>query len=170
MMSTIHPLAENPGQRDANAPDKTAVEQKGHQCFTPGTKGKIGGIGVCAERHKQRPGPNEMTGQSPHRVCGVVNHGEQLGNRRQGNTKAQAKDNGEGNQLPVRTAHLLRAFPSAQLLTDENAHCVPHSQIRNVEHIANGAGNVGRRHHIQTSQRIALIQNCHSAGPERLVD
>ena len=106
----------------------------------------------------------------PDLVGGVVDSGEQPGDRRHHRAEHQSGGYGNHHQLPAFVADRLGRAARAQHLAHENAHGVAHGQERHTAQIEQGAGDVHGGHHSQTAGGIALVHNRHAAGPEELVE
>ena len=80
-----------------------------------------------------------------------------------------AGDDGDGNELPVAVPHLRFGVTRSQHLAHEDAYGVAHGHEHHAGKVAKGGGDVHGRHHIQTAGGVALVQNGHAGGPQKLV-
>ena len=67
------------GQWYTQHPNEAAVKQEGNEGLTAGTKGEIGCMGIGVEYHHKRCDEDELGGQLPHIISGVVQAGADPG-------------------------------------------------------------------------------------------
>ena len=162
--------AEAEGQRYAADPHEAAVKQEGHHGLPAGAEGEVGGVGVGVEGHHHRRYADQLGRQMPDLVGGVVDSGEQAGDHCHQRAEHQSGGHGNHHQLPAFAADRLGRTARAQHLPHEDAYGVAHGQERHAAQIEQGAGDVHSGHHVQTAGGIALVHDCHAAGPEELVE
>ena len=120
-------------------------------------------------RHRHRADTDQPGGNPANRIGGIVNQREHLGDGSQQDAEHNTNHNIGGNQLAVVFPNLLHRMSRAQHLSHHNAHRVAAGNKGDTGQIKNGGGDIHGRHHIQTAGGVALIQKCHTAGPQRLI-
>ena len=95
--------AQAKGQGDGAHPHEAAVEEKGDEGFTAGAEGEVSGIGKGLEGHNQGADKDQVLGQGPDGVGGVVHVGEEAGAQGHKAAEEDTHGDGEGDELPVKS-------------------------------------------------------------------
>ena len=162
--------AQAEGDGDAEAPDETAVKNKGDHGLSAGTEGEVGCVGVGVKGRHKCGDADQWGCQQTDAVGGVVHLGQNTGEAGHQQRKEAAGHNRCKYQLAVGVADLALITSGTQQLTHDNANSIAHGQEYHAGHIKEGVGNILSRDHIQTAGGVALVHNGHAAGPEEFVD
>ena len=128
--------AQAEGQRHADGPDKTAVKQEGDHGLAAGAQSEIGGVVIGIEGHHAGDHADQRRGDAPDGIGGVIDPGEQPGDRSGQHTEKQTADHRQSNELPVGVLDFLPGDAGAHHLTHNDSYHVAHGEVDNAGQIA----------------------------------
>ena len=118
--------------------------------------------------HENGGNHDKVTSQKPYFRCCVIHPRKQWRQKQHHQSHAGTAEDGKCNHFVIRISGFLH-FAGTQKLSHNDSNGITQSNKHNIKYIIDGIGNIQSGNYIQSADRIALCQHCHTGCPECLV-